>query len=191
MASSNVSRALRPLWRRVLSAVGRGFVSLATDDQELEQLQLKLFAGEVRGDLEVLGHYGLASAVEPGAEAVVVFLGGNRDAGVIVSADDRRYRPRDLAPGEVRVYSRFGSSVRLLADGSVEIKPANGTVRIDGDAIVSGDVKSGGDVSAAGDVRDGSAGLTPTLELMRETFNLHTHVEHGPPGPTSPPVPQM
>lgn len=192
-----LSVLLRPLWRRVQSMVGRGLVTRVDEGEDLLKIQARLFAGELRDRVHVLGHYGFASSPEAGAEAVVVFLGGGRDNGVAVSVDDRRYRPTDLQPGEVRVYSRHGGTVSLMANGDVRIH-AEGVVRVEGNTVVTGKVDasdtvtSAEDLLAGGDVRDGdAAAIAKTMRAMRATFNAHRHGETGGSGPTTPPLVPM
>lgn len=190
MKADAISVLLRPLWRRVHSMIGRGLVTRVDDGEDLLKIQARLFAGELRDRVHVLGHYGFASSPEAGSEAVVVFLGGGRDNGVAVSVDDRRYRPTDLEPGEVRLYSRFGSTVSLMANGDVRIKAA-GVVRVESDTAVTGKLDASGKVTAGGDVQDGDpAAIAKTMAAMRQAFNTHQHGETGT-GPTTPPLVPM
>ncbi|WP_431477838.1 phage baseplate assembly protein domain-containing protein [Massilia eburnea] len=56
---------------------------------------------------------GFTSVPKPGAEGVVVFVGGNRDHGLVIAVEDRRFRLKGLASGEVAIYDDQGQKVHL------------------------------------------------------------------------------
>lgn len=115
---------------RILDMV-RGIVAKAVvrtvTQGPVEQLQLEVAPGVVRGTVPRSAQYGFASATLPGAEAVVLSIKGSPDHLEVVAVEDRRYRPQDLAPGDVAIYNQHGDSMRLKAsrelvasvDGSV------------------------------------------------------------------------
>lgn len=116
-----ITKLLKPLQTRVANMVARAVVQLVDDGTKLQRLQLVVLDGETRSGLERFQEYGLTSVPMAGAEAVVVFVGGRRDHGLVVGVDDRRYRPTGLAPGEVALYHKDGAQVLLKADGSIEV----------------------------------------------------------------------
>lgn len=67
--------------------------------------------------------------------------------------------PIPLVPGEPTLIHASGASLRLLAGGIIEL---HGTVKIDGDLLVSGDIRD----------KDGVRG---TLDLLRSDYNQHHH----------------
>ncbi|MBI1383051.1 MAG: hypothetical protein GC161_18425 [Planctomycetaceae bacterium] len=161
--------ALRILARRLAGKVRRGLV-LGTDESGgLPRAQMRMGAREVRSLVERLEHYGFAYRPLDGSEALVFDLGG----GHLVSAasGDRRYRPKDLEPGEVALYRQGGSQVRLRTDDSIALLPANGIVHVQGTLQVSGSVEAAGEVTAGGDVSDGVG----SMQAMRDTYNHHNH----------------
>jgi phage baseplate assembly protein V len=114
-------RVMNPLKRRVLLMITRGFITAINDSKKLQFLQINLFAGEVRDNLERFQEYGFTSVPLPDAEAVAVFLGGNRDHGIIISTDDRRYRLTGLENGEVALYTDEGDFIKLKRNNEIEI----------------------------------------------------------------------
>jgi phage gp45-like len=86
-----------------------------------------------------------------GAEAVVLFVGGRREHGLVVAVDDRRYRLKGLEKGEVALYNKAGGKVVLKADGSIEV--GGGTLQ---------------PAALGQDVRD-------ELDDIRAKFAAHTH----------------
>ena len=101
----DLERAIAPLHRRVMLAIGRAVLRQADDAGGAQRLQVSLLAGETRGEVERFQDYGFSSHPIAGAEAVVVSVGGNRDNPVAVVVADRRSRPQGLAAGEVCILS--------------------------------------------------------------------------------------
>lgn len=174
--SSALKRILQPILDRIRLLASRGVVDRVDDSTRAQEIQARLLANEVRPRLERMGGYGFSSVPEPGAELLVVFPGGDRAHGVVVATEDRRYRPRSLAAGEVVVYHRSGSRILLKADGSIELQPSNGQVKVDADLEVTGAL-----------IDDTGGGNLTTVATMRTIYNAHTHVETG--GTTAPPSP--
>lgn len=100
-----VSKMMAPLARRVRLMISRCVVLGVNDALKLQGLQISLLADEVRDGAERMQQYGFTSHPHPGAEAVAVFPAGNRDHPLVIATDDRRYRPRDLQPGESALYT--------------------------------------------------------------------------------------
>lgn len=67
-------------------------------------------------DAEHLEPYGLTSRPKPGAEAVVVHVGADASAPVVIVVADRRYRLTSLQPGEVALHDDQGQRVTLYRD---------------------------------------------------------------------------
>lgn len=118
----SLSKLLAPLRTRILNLVARAVVQLVNDETKLQLLQLGVLADETRSEVERMQNYGFTSVPLPGAECLVLFVGGRRDHGVVVAADDRRHRLKGLQPGEVAVYNNAGGQVVLRADGSIEVE---------------------------------------------------------------------
>ncbi|MDY0882312.1 phage baseplate assembly protein V [Dongia soli] len=100
-----MKEALRDLTRRMRMAIAKVVLSGVDDSPGLQSVQLRLMADEAKGGLTHLQHYGFSSNPHPGAEGVAFFIGGNRDHGVALNLDDRRYRPRNIKAGEVILYT--------------------------------------------------------------------------------------
>lgn len=186
MKLRDVLKLLAPLQRRVMLLVGRAVIRAVDDAGGLQELQAELLRGEVRGRLERFGALGLTAVPLPGAEGVLLFMGGNRDHGVVVAVEDRRHRPSGLAAGETALYHAGGNGTVILLgqDGSITLKPSGGKVRVEGNLEIAGDL------AATGDVLDQSAGAGLSMATMRLRYNLHVHPDpQG--GTTSPPQPLM
>ncbi len=146
-----VTRLLAPLRNRIANMVARAVVQLVADGGKLQALQLVVGADETRDGCERFQEYGFTSMPLAGAEAVVLFVGGRRDHGLVVAVDDRRHRMAGLEAGEVALYTNAGQSIVLKADGSIEI--GGGTMQ---------------PAALGQDVRD-------ELDDLRAKFASHTH----------------
>lgn len=123
---------IRALQNRVMLMIGRGVVSSVTDSKKIQSVQLTLSVDETR-DAERFQQYGFTSVPKSGAEAVALAVGGERGHTIVIAVDDRRYRLRGLASGEVAIYNDTGAKVVLKADGSIEIVPSGtGKVKLGG-----------------------------------------------------------
>lgn len=137
---------MAPFKRRIMLMVGRAVLRLVNDGTKLQTLQISLLDGEVRDGVERVQEYGFTSHPLPGAECAAVFLGGNRDHGLVIAIDDRRYRLTALAAGEVALYDDLGKSLVLKRNGDIEITATR--------VVVNGDLEVNGDVHATGTVLD-------------------------------------
>lgn len=135
-----------PLHKRVMNMIARSVVTLIDDSTKMQLLQLSILDDETRAGLERFQNYGFTSVPKAGAEAVVAFVGGTRDHGLVIAVDDRRYRLRNLASGEVAMYDQTGSKFVFKSNGDAEITPSSGKVKVIGDLDVSGTVTATTDV---------------------------------------------
>jgi phage baseplate assembly protein V len=115
-----VTKIVAPLRRRIFMMMARGVLQ-SRKDGDLQQLQITALADEVLSGIEYVEPYGFTSAPEAGAEVVALFMGGNRDHGVILSAGDRRYRLKGLASGDVALYHKDGTKIVLKGSGKIQI----------------------------------------------------------------------
>ena len=99
--------------------VTRAVITALDTAKKCQSVGLKLIAGDTKENVEHLEPYGFTSAAKDGAEAVVLFPGGDRSHGIAVMVSDRRYRLKGLARGEVAVYDDQGQSVTLTRAGIV------------------------------------------------------------------------
>ncbi|MBP0492157.1 phage baseplate assembly protein [Roseomonas indoligenes] len=141
-------------WGRLTSALGFGTITATkgTDGQGVRQAQVRFSAVEVRDGTPLICLYGVASRPLPGADAVLVFVEGNRSKGIIIATNDRRYQI-DLAEGEVAIHSDEGDSVHLKRGRVVKIT-AGTKLEIDAPLVTLT-----GRMEAAGDVKAGTISL--------------------------------
>lgn len=96
---------MTPLARVLDNLIARAVIHLVTSRGPTQQLQAEISAEEVKSDLDLLEPYGMTAQPLPGAVAVCLFMGGQRDNGAAILAHDQGKRPRTLAPGDVALYT--------------------------------------------------------------------------------------
>ena len=160
-----IERAISPLRRRVVLAIGRAVLTLVDDERKLQVVQVQGLAAETLDGVERIQQYGMSSHPHPGAECILLAVGGIRQHPLVVAVDDRRYRVTGLGVGEVCLYTGedtaanphrvilrqgriveiLGDDIRIISTGPVSVTSAalthNGTNV--GDSHTHGAVASG------------------------------------------------
>ena len=129
-----VAQLTAPLRRRVMLMIGRAILLLVDDDKLLQTVQVQGLADETLDRVERFQTYGLTSRPHPGAECIVVAMGGIRQHPVVIAVDDRRYRVRELETGDVCLYTdqdEAGSPHRIVLGRAGSIKLATGTSSVE------------------------------------------------------------
>ena len=159
--------------------MARGVVSAADGTKKMRAVQVRLLADEVRDDLEHVEPYGFTSEPKDDElpEAFALFFGGDRSHGIVFCVADRRFRLKNMKPGEVAIYDDLGQKVYLTRDGLVIETPGTLTATVAKNATVT----VGGNLTAevAGDAAlkassvklDTPAGLV-TAEVKVENGNV-------------------
>lgn len=101
--------------------LSRGIITLVDDSKKIQTVQGKFGADDVLDDMERFQDYGFTSKPKPGAEALAAFFGGRRSNGIIFKVDDRRYRLKGLADGEVAIYTDEGDKIVLKRGNKIEV----------------------------------------------------------------------
>jgi phage baseplate assembly protein V len=132
--------------------IRRGKIDIVNDENPVQTAQLKVFRDEIRQGVERPQQYGFTSVPLPGCQAVVVAVDGECGHELIVSAEDRRYRPRGLKPGDVMLYTNKNpdaphhiyfraadrtlviraNKIELQADNGIDIDAGTGDLRAKG-----------------------------------------------------------
>jgi phage baseplate assembly protein V len=109
------------------------------DSTELQLAKITL-NGETHADVVRLQPFGLTSRPAKGAQALVGFVGGNRDNPVVIVCDDGRVRVK-VSEGETAVYNQDGTKIVLKNNGTVEVDAT--TFKVNGNILATGDVLAG------------------------------------------------
>ncbi len=109
--------------RRVAGMISRAIVEAVDDDSQIQSLQVSGLDDELLDEIERPQPYGFSAHPHPGAEGVLLAVGGTRSHGLMIMVDDRRYRLRSMQPGEVAIYDDQGQAVHLKRDGMLVTSP--------------------------------------------------------------------
>ena len=158
-------RRLTARWQRKIALmVAHAIIEFIDDGHEIQQLQLTANSGVIWDGVQRFQEFGFASVPMPGAEAVVVAIGGLRSRGIVIATEDRRYRVRGLPGGAACLYDASGTRIVLNSDGTVTVIAA-GTVTFETLRL-----------QVTGDIIDQTAsGNAHTLAEMRAIYDGHTH----------------
>lgn len=156
--------------------IARGVLKLVGDAKKLQAVQMQVLADELKNDAEHFQHYGFTSVPFPGAEGIVLFIGGNRSHPVVLGLDDRRYRKRDMEAGEVALYTDEGDYVHFKRGRIVEVKAGEQCVVDAPLATFKGDLHVEGSITCDNQVSDANG----SMQEMRDTYNAHNHGGAGP-----------
>ncbi|MGZ9668060.1 phage baseplate assembly protein V [Pseudomonas sp. GNP014] len=153
------------------SIMARGTVLLTAAGKMMQTLQVRLTAGEVKDTVEHFEPYGFTSNPLAGAEVLTMFLNGDRSHAVVVVAADRRYRIKELAPGEVAIYTDEGDKVHFKRGRVIDIE--TNTLNIKATTAVNFDtpvINQTGKVVSTGDQIAGG---------VSQIGHVHTSVQAG------------
>ncbi|MNJ42799.1 Bacteriophage Mu Gp45 protein [compost metagenome] len=148
-----MNEALRDLGGRVMMMFSRGVLRSVTDTGPRQQVQVELLKDELRDGVEHMQNYGFTS--HPlGGDCAVTFLGGNRELGIVLVIDDRRYRI-PLQAGEVAMYDDQGNKIELLRDmvkvtAVQHVEVVAPTIKLVGELEVVGNIKTTGTITNNG-----------------------------------------
>ncbi|WAT26725.1 phage baseplate assembly protein V [Pseudomonas sp. GXZC] len=156
---------IRDLSNRVMMMFARGVVRRVTDTNGRQQLQVELLKDELRDDIEHMQNYGFTSHAT-GGDVAVAFIGGNREQGIVLAVDDRRYRIT-LKAGEVAMYDDLGNKVELLREmvkvtavQHAEVEAP--TIKMIGEIEMVGNVKIQGNIDSTGTVKNNGKNIGST-----------------------------
>jgi phage baseplate assembly protein V len=163
---------VRDLGNRVMMMFGRGVLRGVNDSNGRQQLQVELLKGELRDSVEHMQNYGFTSHPQ-GGDVAVAFIGGNREQGIVLVVDDRRYRI-PLQAGEVAIYDDQGNKIELLRDmvkvtAVQHVEVLAPTIKLIGDLELVGNMKILGNIDSTGTIKNNGKFVDST----------HTHSNSG------------
>lgn len=128
MSPSDLLKFIDPIRKRIMNMFSRGVVLEINDSAGIQRVKASLYADEIQSKLERIQNYGFTSNPQKGSEAIVLFHSGNRDHGVVLAIDDRRFRVKNLQEGEVAFYSDEGDTIIFKRGNKMEITTKELTV---------------------------------------------------------------
>lgn len=174
----------------ITNMIARGVVAMVNAGSKMQGLQLRLTAGEVKGGVEHFEPYGYTSHPLPGAEALVVFVGGDRSHGVAIVVGDRQFRLQGLEPGEVALYSDEGDTLIFKRGRKVELNTGSFVVNATEQILLNAPEVRASEKLSAGGLLDAKGGANVAGALKNNGVDVgseHVHKENDSGGPTDPP----
>lgn len=99
----------------------RGVLTLVKAAGAVQLVQGDGLATETLQDAELFQHYGYTSNPPAGTMAIVLPIGGKTAHGIIVATEHGEYRLKNLASGEVAIYTYEGDSIVLKRGRLIEV----------------------------------------------------------------------
>jgi phage baseplate assembly protein V len=134
--ASQIQRLFVPIKRKLSLLLQRALVQAVNDSKNLQLIKIKLGANDIKDMMERIQPYGLTSVPAEGSEALVGFIGGNRDNGVIICIDDSKNRKKGLETGDVCLYRAGGDYIHMTTEG-IEIY-SNDKVVVNSPSVILG-----------------------------------------------------
>lgn len=180
------SRLLDPIKRQIRLVVGKALIQSITSSKDGLFATIGMANDEKHEDVPFMQQYGIVSVPNSDSKAVVLFIGGARDNGIVVATQGDASSIPKLEKGEVCLYSEFGQTIVLKKDGSILAAPKSGkSFRIEGQLDVIGKIVSTDEVAA--NYADLNGTLIPSVTSVH--LSTHVHYSTAPGDPTSPPNP--
>ena len=153
---------------RLQDLFARGVVLASAGAKKMRELQVRLLADEVRDELEHVEPYGFTSEPKDDGkpEAFAFFFDGDRSHGVVFAVADRRFRIRNMKPGEVAIYDDLGQKIYLTRGGIRLETPGTLTGVVGKDTTLT----VGGSLSA--EVSGPTSVKTPSVEIDAKTVHI-------------------
>jgi phage baseplate assembly protein V len=114
-----MSGPIERIANRVKQYLGLARIDSVSDANELQLVKITGLADEEQSNLERIQDYGITSNPPVGSEAVVLYVGGNKDHGVVIKTDSGEFRIQPLESGEVCIYSQHGQKILLDENGDI------------------------------------------------------------------------
>lgn len=130
-------RLLRSLRTSIYTLIGRAVLHAVNAAPGCQTLQVQVLADETQDDVEHVEPYGWTSNPLPGAEGVVLNVGGRRGAAVGFNFGNRGFRVVGLKSGEVCIYTDEGDKITLKRDRHIEIKTLHLEIDAEEDATIN------------------------------------------------------
>lgn len=130
-------RLLRALRTSIYTLIGRAVLHVVDSAPGCQTLQVQVLADETQDGVEHVEPYGFTSNPLPGAEGVVLNVGGRRGAAVGFNFGNRSFRAVGLKSGEVCIYTDEGDKITLMRERHMRVKTLHLEIDADEDATIT------------------------------------------------------
>ncbi|KAB7624315.1 phage baseplate assembly protein V [Alkalilimnicola sp. S0819] len=194
------SKLMRPLAKRLRNMTGRGVLLTTDDGRKVQEVQIRGLSGEILDRVQHVQPYGFTAHAHPGAEQFFFCVGGDRSHAIVLVSEDGRYRKKNLAAGEVALYTsegdylhfKRGRLVEVVAGAEVDVTAPLVQVHASTKVVLDTPLTHcTGRIEAEGDITDNVGSNSRSMAGMRQVYDSHTHPENDNGGPTSTPNQKM
>lgn len=106
---------------RIKLMIARAIIKAVDDTGEIQLAKTAVYGDELPDGVEHIQHYGFTSVPPVGSEAIVAYVGSNKDNGVMICSDSGEHRHSGLADGESSHYSMHGQRIHMKNDGDIDV----------------------------------------------------------------------
>lgn len=169
---------------RALNMLAKAVVKTIVDSFGRQKAQVEVTKGELIDDIERMQDYGFSSnPPSAGTDALIAFLGGSREQGVIVRMENRNFRIKSLASGEVAMFDDLGNIFKMGRNSVELIAVTKATVTAPlAEVVCSSSAKITSGSSSITISPSGVAIISPTLTHNGKNIgatHVHTAVTSG------------
>lgn len=161
----------------------RAVITRVNSASAIQLVQCDALSGEQLQDAEQFHDYGFTSNPPSGTMAVVLPIGGKTAHGIVIATEHSAYRLKNLASGEVALYTDEGDKIVMKRGRLIEITTQ--TLRINASALIEFNtpkvqmnaplVATTGQIKADLDITDNVPSAGRSMAGMRAIYNNHTH----------------
>lgn len=130
-------RERRGIMSSIYTLIGRAVLHAVNAAPGCQTLQVQVLADETQDGVEHAEPYGFTSNPLPGAEGLVLNVGGRRGAAVGINFGNRGVRVVGLKSGEVCIYTDEGDKITLKRDRNMEIETLHLKIIAQEDATIT------------------------------------------------------
>jgi phage baseplate assembly protein V len=126
-----IKKVCNPLAEKINNIVSKCSINKTNDKTKTQTMQIELYTDEVREKVEHWQSYGFSSHVPKESEGICLFLGGERDQGIVIATEDKDSRITNLEEGEACIYTKEKDKIHLKKGNIIEIETKNIQINTD------------------------------------------------------------
>jgi phage baseplate assembly protein V len=146
----------------------------------VQLLQAQINELETIDNLRRIAEFGFTSVPPQGSDVAIIFVGGDRGAGLVIGTNHQASRPTGLNPGETMIFTQDGKQIYLTAGGGIIVKANGQAVEVDNATTVT--INAATKIRAVtprlectGDIVDNCDTQTSSLADLRTAHDEHDH----------------
>lgn len=129
--------AMERIYRRIQMMFGAGRATFVDDSGPVQEMQVTMTGLETPDNRVRLAEFGFTSNPPIGSDVLALHVSGDRSDGAVFATNHQQSRPRNLLPGESKLYSQDGKYVYMTADGGISVFANGQPVNVTGATTVT------------------------------------------------------